>query len=213
MSTGPIAIETRRGERPALRAPARVLRARARAAAQVLGLLLARRRRDARRRRGDDARAHLRPRRDRGRDGRARPRLRLGLALGLDRRDATRRAGSWRVSNSAPQKAFIDGLGHPNLEVVTADINAFTTERRFDRVVSVEMFEHMRNWQALLARVRGTAARRRQAVRARLLAPAPRLRVRPLLDGPPLLHRRDHASRRPDAPVHRRPRRRASTGA
>ena len=59
------------------------------------------------------------------------------------------------VSNSAPQKAFIDGLGHPNLEVVTADINAFTTERRFDRVVSIEMFEHMRNWQALLSAVRG----------------------------------------------------------
>ncbi len=59
------------------------------------------------------------------------------------------------VSNSAPQKAFIDGLGHPNLEVVTADINAFATERRFDRVVSVEMFEHMRNWRALLHAVRG----------------------------------------------------------
>ena len=60
------------------------------------------------------------------------------------------------VSNSAPQKAFIDGLGHPNLEVVTADINVFATDRRFDRVVSVEMFEHMRNWKALLHTVRGT---------------------------------------------------------
>jgi len=58
------------------------------------------------------------------------------------------------VSNSAPQKAFIDALGHPNLEVVTADVNAFTTERSFDRVVSVEMFEHMRNWKALLHAVR-----------------------------------------------------------
>ena len=33
------------------------------------------------------------------------------------------------VSNSAPQKAYIDGLGHPNVEVVTADINAFATEQ------------------------------------------------------------------------------------
>jgi len=59
------------------------------------------------------------------------------------------------VSNSAPQKAYVDGLGHANVDVVTADINAFETERRFDRVVSVEMFEHMRNWRALLRKVRG----------------------------------------------------------
>ena len=59
------------------------------------------------------------------------------------------------VSNSAPQKAYIDGLGRPNLEVVTADVNGFDPGRRFDRVVSVEMFEHMRNWAALLGRVRG----------------------------------------------------------
>ena len=57
------------------------------------------------------------------------------------------------VSNSAPQKAYIDSLGHPNLEVVTADINTFETNRRFDRIVSVEMFEHMRNWLALLHKV------------------------------------------------------------
>jgi cyclopropane-fatty-acyl-phospholipid synthase len=59
------------------------------------------------------------------------------------------------VSNSGPQKDYLDGLGHRNVEVVTADVNAFATERRFDRVVSVEMFEHMRNWRALLALVRG----------------------------------------------------------
>ncbi len=59
------------------------------------------------------------------------------------------------VSNSRSQKAFIDGLHHPNVEVLTADVNAFQTERRFDRVVSVEMFEHMRNWQALLRMIRG----------------------------------------------------------
>jgi len=58
------------------------------------------------------------------------------------------------VSNSKAQKAYVDGLGLPNVEVVTADVNGFEPGRRFDRVVSVEMFEHMRNWQELLARVR-----------------------------------------------------------
>lgn len=63
------------------------------------------------------------------------------------------------VSNAASQRAFIEGRaaerGLSNLTVVTADMNDFSTDRRFDRVVSVEMFEHMSNWRALLARVRG----------------------------------------------------------
>jgi cyclopropane-fatty-acyl-phospholipid synthase len=63
------------------------------------------------------------------------------------------------VSNSASQRAFIEGQaaqrGLTNLTVVTADMNDFATEGRFDRVVSVEMFEHMSNWQALLTRVHG----------------------------------------------------------
>ncbi|HQU11953.1 MAG TPA: cyclopropane-fatty-acyl-phospholipid synthase family protein [Acidiphilium sp.] len=62
------------------------------------------------------------------------------------------------VSNSASQRAHIEAeaarLGLANLRVVTADMNAFTPERTFDRVVSVEMFEHMSNWQGLLGRVR-----------------------------------------------------------
>lgn len=61
------------------------------------------------------------------------------------------------VSNSKSQKLHIDGeaarRGLSNLEVLTADMNEFGTERRFDRVVSVEMFEHMRNYQELLRRV------------------------------------------------------------
>ncbi|HLK67557.1 MAG TPA: cyclopropane-fatty-acyl-phospholipid synthase family protein [Bryobacteraceae bacterium] len=61
------------------------------------------------------------------------------------------------VSNSRTQKAFIDGekerRGLGNLEIVTADVNAFETNRRFDRVVSVEMFEHMRNYARLLEKV------------------------------------------------------------
>jgi len=63
------------------------------------------------------------------------------------------------VSNSASQRAFIEGeaqaRGLANLTVVTADMNVFSTEQRFDRVVSVEMFEHMSNWRELLGRIRG----------------------------------------------------------
>lgn len=63
------------------------------------------------------------------------------------------------VSNSASQRAFIESqasaLGFGNIEVRTADINTFDPQRTFDRIVSVEMFEHMSNWRALLARARG----------------------------------------------------------
>ncbi len=61
------------------------------------------------------------------------------------------------VSNSRSQKEFIEAeagrRGLANLEVVTADMNDFDTERRFDRIVSVEMFEHMRNYGELLRRI------------------------------------------------------------
>jgi cyclopropane-fatty-acyl-phospholipid synthase len=61
------------------------------------------------------------------------------------------------VSNSRSQKLYIDGeasrRGLSNLEIVTSDMNDFSTSRRFDRVVSVEMFEHMRNYAELLRRV------------------------------------------------------------
>ncbi len=61
------------------------------------------------------------------------------------------------VSNSRSQKEFIDAeaasRGLANLEIVTADMNDFDTERRFDRIVSVEMFEHMRNYGELLRRI------------------------------------------------------------
>jgi cyclopropane-fatty-acyl-phospholipid synthase len=59
------------------------------------------------------------------------------------------------VSNSRTQKKFIDARGFQNLEVITADMNDFNIARRFDRVVSVEMFEHMRNWSELLRRING----------------------------------------------------------
>ncbi|HSN54301.1 MAG TPA: cyclopropane-fatty-acyl-phospholipid synthase family protein [Candidatus Sulfomarinibacteraceae bacterium] len=63
------------------------------------------------------------------------------------------------VSNSRTQAEFIRARcraeGHRRVEVVTADMNDFATPRRFDRVVSVEMFEHMRSWPRLFERVAG----------------------------------------------------------
>ena len=53
------------------------------------------------------------------------------------------------VSNSQSQRAHIEAQaarrGLTNLMVITADMNDFITMERFDRVVSVEMFEHMSN--------------------------------------------------------------------
>ncbi|MCA0406529.1 MAG: cyclopropane-fatty-acyl-phospholipid synthase family protein [Proteobacteria bacterium] len=63
------------------------------------------------------------------------------------------------VSNSATQRATIEALaaarGLTNLTVITADMNSFEPQGAYDRIVSVEMFEHMANWQALLTRCRG----------------------------------------------------------
>jgi cyclopropane-fatty-acyl-phospholipid synthase len=63
------------------------------------------------------------------------------------------------VSNSRSQKLWIDQTarqrGIENLQVVTCDMRDFTTESTFDRVVSVEMFEHMRNYEELLRRIAG----------------------------------------------------------
>jgi cyclopropane-fatty-acyl-phospholipid synthase len=62
------------------------------------------------------------------------------------------------VSNSAAQRLAIQAqaraLGLSNLEVLTADMNDFATCQAFDRVVSVEMFEHMANWRPLLTRIK-----------------------------------------------------------
>ena len=63
------------------------------------------------------------------------------------------------VSNSVSQRLHIEAAaaarGFANVAVVTADMNTFDPGRRFDRVVSVEMFEHMSNWDALLRRLAG----------------------------------------------------------
>lgn len=61
------------------------------------------------------------------------------------------------ISNSSSQRQFIESQlaaqGLPNVRVVTADINELALSERFDRVISVEMFEHMRNWRRLMTRV------------------------------------------------------------
>jgi len=61
------------------------------------------------------------------------------------------------VSNSIDQRQFIEArcgkLNLKNVEVITADMNDFETNKIFNRVVSIEMFEHMRNYEKLLGRV------------------------------------------------------------
>lgn len=62
------------------------------------------------------------------------------------------------VSNSASQRRYIEAVAKSkmieNLQVITADMNNFqAASETFDRVVSIEMFEHMRNYRELLDRI------------------------------------------------------------
>lgn len=62
------------------------------------------------------------------------------------------------VSNSHSQRAHIlkklEERGLSNVEIITCDMNELDLgDGQYDRVVSVEMFEHMRNWPALYRRV------------------------------------------------------------
>ena len=61
------------------------------------------------------------------------------------------------VSNSTTQKIYIDRKaaeqGIKNINVVTCDMNDFATDETFDRVLSIEMFEHMRNYEMLFERI------------------------------------------------------------
>ena len=61
------------------------------------------------------------------------------------------------VSNSNSQRETImqmaKSLGITNLNIITCDMNTFEAPAKYDRVVSVEMFEHMRNWQVLYGKV------------------------------------------------------------
>jgi cyclopropane-fatty-acyl-phospholipid synthase len=61
------------------------------------------------------------------------------------------------VSNSRTQRAFIEAEARRrnlnNVEILTDDMNRFDTHERYDRVVSIEMFEHMRNYDRLLEKI------------------------------------------------------------
>ncbi|EMY78748.1 cyclopropane-fatty-acyl-phospholipid synthase [Leptospira weilii serovar Ranarum str. ICFT] len=63
------------------------------------------------------------------------------------------------VSNSKSQKKFIDGeakkRGLKNLTILTADMNEFRIAKKFDRLVSVEMLEHMKNYEILFEKFSG----------------------------------------------------------
>ena len=63
------------------------------------------------------------------------------------------------VSNSANQRIYIQAeaarRGLQNITVMTADIGDFMTDDTFDRIVSVEMFEHLSNWASLFQRLHG----------------------------------------------------------
>lgn len=63
------------------------------------------------------------------------------------------------LSNSSTQRRFIEKrvreLGLLNVNVITANIGEYTTDSKFDRIVSVEMFEHMRNYHGLFDKLRG----------------------------------------------------------
>jgi cyclopropane-fatty-acyl-phospholipid synthase len=94
------------------------------------------------------------------RDGQAILELGCGWgSLSLWMAERFRNARITCVSNSHSQRAFIlteaAKRGLNNLTVITADMNDFAIRERFDRVVSVEMFEHMANWQLLLSRMKG----------------------------------------------------------
>lgn len=63
------------------------------------------------------------------------------------------------VSNSKTQREHIEfqvqRLGYKNVKVITCDMNNLHLEEKFDRAISVEMFEHMRNYKTLLEKISG----------------------------------------------------------
>ena len=207
----------REAERAALRGAGRLLPARARATPQVHVVPLARRASSTLARgRGGDARADLRA----GAASRTGwTILDLGCGWGSLTFWLAERYPSSRilaVSNSRTQRAVHRRararvrnveVGHGGRE------RASTPTRRFDRVVSVEMFEHMRNYEALLGRIAAWLEPGGTLLRARLLARARSpTRTTDDVDGAPLLHRRHHAVARPAAGVPARPRARGPLG-
>ena len=204
----------RQGQRAALRGAGGVLRPRARAPPQVQLLLVARRRR----------RRSTTPRPPRStatceRAGLADGQhiLELGCGWGsLTLWMAARypAAASPRCRTRTRSASYIEAeaarRGLANVQVVTArHERTSTTDERFDRVVSVEMFEHMRNWPAAVRPRRAAGCARRPLLHARLRAPRDALRLRRArrqrLDEPPFLLRRHDAQRRSRAALPGRP--------
>jgi cyclopropane-fatty-acyl-phospholipid synthase len=69
------------------------------------------------------------------------------------------RARITAVSNSNSQREHIMAEARrrnlANVNVITNDMNRFEAPEQYDRVVSVEMLEHMRNWDEIFRRVHG----------------------------------------------------------
>ena len=61
------------------------------------------------------------------------------------------------VSNSPSQREYIESQANSielnNLQVITANVVNFDTDQQFDRVMSIEMFEHMKNYRQLLSKI------------------------------------------------------------
>ncbi len=61
------------------------------------------------------------------------------------------------ISNSNGQREYIESVllsrGIDNVKIITTDINEFSIDKKFDRIMSIEMFEHVRNYKSLFARV------------------------------------------------------------
>ncbi|MBO9531397.1 MAG: class I SAM-dependent methyltransferase [Solirubrobacteraceae bacterium] len=77
--------------------------------------------------------------------------LALWVAARYPNSEVTAVSNSQRQHDWITQRARRDGLN--NLQVHTCEITAFEPNLRFDRIVSIEMFEHMRNWRELLRRI------------------------------------------------------------
>ncbi|KAL7752191.1 hypothetical protein RI367_002236 [Sorochytrium milnesiophthora] len=66
------------------------------------------------------------------------------------------------VSNSSTQREYITNeiqrRGLTNLKIITADINEWSTAERFHRILSIEMFEHLKNYSSLFAKLASVLA-------------------------------------------------------
>ena len=113
------------------------------------------------------------------------------------------------VSNSRSQRAYIEAQARERglqnqVRVMTCDMNTFEIDPgQFDRVVSVEMFEHMRNWPDLFAARPPMAETRRPVLHARVRASRYFVPLRRpgthRLDESSVFHGRDDAQRWPPA--------------